>query len=225
MISVVTIAREYGSGGAELGRLVALKLGWELLDRQLVDRVANIAGLDPEAAARLDEQASRWWRWVVAAGASIASPYPFALSMWSGETDEDSVHVSTTQLIQAAADSGGCVIVGRGAQCFLQGQPDVFNVLAYAPLEERIRRLRARQPESADIHPLSRRWTTGARNMSNTTTVGIGATKLFTTYVSTLRLVSKLPLNSLPPQSDLRRNEASYVHANFDSVKITCVVS
>lgn len=154
MISVVTIAREYGSGGAELGRLVALKLGWELLDRQLVDRVANIAGLDPEAAARLDEQASRWWRWVVAAGASIASPYPFALSMWSGETDEDSVHALTTQLIQAAADSGGCVIVGRGAQCFLQGRPDVFNVLAYAPLEERIRRLRARQPESADIPPL-----------------------------------------------------------------------
>ena len=154
MISVVTIAREYGSGGTELGRLVALKLGWELLDRQLVDRVANIAGLDPEAAARLDEQASRWWRWVVAAGASIASPYPFALSMWSGEIDEDSVHALTTQLIQAAADSGGCVIVGRGAQCFLQGRPDVFNVLAYAPLEERIRRLRARQPESADIPPL-----------------------------------------------------------------------
>jgi hypothetical protein len=53
LINVVTIAREYGSGSAELGRLVASKLGWELLDRQLVERVAGIAGLDSETAASL----------------------------------------------------------------------------------------------------------------------------------------------------------------------------
>ncbi len=153
MIRVVTIAREYGSGGAELGRLVAGKLGWELLDRQLVDRVARIAGLDPKLAASLDEQAHRWWQWVLA-GMSYGALYSYSAPDCSGVIDESFVHGVTMRLIQRAAESGKCVIVGRGAQCFLQGRTDVFNVLAYAPADERIRRLRARQPGCSDVQAL-----------------------------------------------------------------------
>ncbi len=155
MIQVVTIAREYGSGGAELGRLVAAKLGWEFLDRQLVDRVARIAGLDPKTAARLDEQAHRWWQWVLA-GMSHGALYTYSAPDCLGVIDEGSVHGVTMRLIQRAADSGKCVIVGRGAQVFLQGRTDVFNVLAYAPIEQRIRRLRARHVGCVDIHALVR---------------------------------------------------------------------
>lgn len=148
MISVVTIAREYGSGGAELGRLIAVKLGWELLDRQLVDRVALIAGVDPKIAASLDERALRWWRWAVA-GMSYNAPY--SAPEQSTTIDEDSLHDITMRLIQQAADFGKCVIIGRGAQCFLRGRTDVLNVLAYAPIDQRIRRLRARQPDCVDL--------------------------------------------------------------------------
>ncbi len=150
MISVVTIAREYGSGGAELGRLVASKLGWELLDRQLVDRVARVAGVDPKIAARLDEHAHRWWQWVVA-GMSYAAPCAYGSPERCGVFDEDSLHDITMRLLQRAADSGKCVIIGRGAQCFLQGRTDVLNVLAYAPMEQRVWRLRARQPDCIDV--------------------------------------------------------------------------
>ncbi len=155
MINVVTIAREYGSGGAELGRLVAAKLGWELLDRQLVDRVARIAGLDPKTAASLDERAHRWWQFALA-GVSHGALYSYSAPDCLGVIDESSVHGLTMRLIQRAADSGKCVIVGRGAQAFLQGRTDVFNVLAYAPVEERARRLRARHGDCSDVHALIR---------------------------------------------------------------------
>jgi cytidylate kinase len=153
LIEVVTIAREYGSGGAELGRLVASKLGWEFLDRQLVDRVARIAGLDPKTAARLGEKAHRWWQWVLA-GMSHGALYSYSVPDGLGVIDEGFVHGITMRLIQGAADSGKCVIIGRGAQVFLHGRTDVFNVLAYAPIEERIRRLRARHENRVDVQAL-----------------------------------------------------------------------
>ena len=60
---------------------------------------------------------------------------------------EDFLHEVTMAVMQRAADSGNCVIVGRGAQCLLQDRSDVFNVLAYAPIQTRIRRLRLRHPD------------------------------------------------------------------------------
>ncbi len=154
MISVVTIAREYGSGGAKLGRLVAVKLGWELLDRQLIDRVARIAGVDAKTAVRLDEHAHRWWQWALA---GYAAPFAYGTTEQRGVIYEDFLHNVTMRLIQTAADSGKCVIVGRGAQCLLQGRPDVLNVLAYARLDERIRRLRTRHPDCGDFEALVKR--------------------------------------------------------------------
>jgi CMP/dCMP kinase len=154
VISVVTIAREYGSGGAELGRLVAVKLGWELLDRQFIDRVARIAGVDPKTADGLDERAHRWWQWVLA---GYAAPFAYGTPEQRGVIYEDFLHDVTMRVIQTAADSGKCVIVGRGAQCFLQGRTDVLNVLAYAALGERVRRLRARQPDCGDFEALIKR--------------------------------------------------------------------
>ena len=60
----------------------------------------------------------------------------------------------TMGLIRGAADSGRCAIVGRGAQLFLQGRKEALNVLAYAPIEERVRRLRVRHPDCTDVHAL-----------------------------------------------------------------------
>lgn len=153
MISVVTIAREYGSGGAELGQIVAAKFGWELLDRQLIDRVARVAGVDPKVAINLDERANRWWEWIVT-GLSYAAPYAYSTPGHAGVIDENFLQDITMRLIQRAADSGKCVIVGRGAQCFLEGRTDVLNVFVYAPIDERIRRLRVRRPDCADYEAL-----------------------------------------------------------------------
>ena len=105
-------------------------------------------------AAQFDEHAARWWRSLRRAGIDPPACSPYVSPRWLDEVDEDSVHALATQLIQAAADSGECVIGGRGAQCLLQGRGDVFNVLLYAPVEKRVEALQARWPEHTDVQAL-----------------------------------------------------------------------
>ena len=154
MIRVITITHQCGSGGTQLASLIARKFGWELLDHHLVDRIARIADLDAATAAQFDEQATRWWRGLRQAEINPAPCCPYVSPRWLDEVDDDSAHALATHLIQAAADSGECVIVGRGAQCFLQGRSDVFKVLVYAPIEKRIQALLARWPEHRDVQDL-----------------------------------------------------------------------
>jgi len=154
MIRVITITHQCGSGGTQLASLLARKVGWELLDPHLVDRIARIADLDVATAAQFDEQTARWWRGLHHAGINPADCCPYVSPRWLDEIDEDSVHAVATQVIQAAADSGECVVVGRGAQCLLHGRADVFHVLAYAPIEQRVQALQARWPEHRDVQAL-----------------------------------------------------------------------
>ena len=154
MIRVITITHQCGSGGTQLASLIARKFGWEVLDHHLVDRIARIADLDVATAAQFDKQAARRWRGLRHAGINPATCCPYLSPRWLDEVDDDSVHELSTRLVQAAADSGDCVILGRGAQCLLQGRNDVFNVLLYAPIEKRVRALQARWPEHGDVHAL-----------------------------------------------------------------------
>ena len=153
MFRTITIAREYGSGGAEVGRGVAEKLGWELIDRSLIERVAAVGGVSPKTAAEFDEHAANWWKKLLS-GYSHGGPELYVSTAGCGIIDEDSVHELTRSIIQQAAEAGHCVIVGRGAQCCLRRRSDVLNVLVYAPPQERIRRLQRRfphQPEAAEM--------------------------------------------------------------------------
>ena len=157
MIRVITITHQCGSGGTQLASLIARKFGWEVLDHHLVGRIARIADLDVATAAQFDKQAARWWRGLRHAGIDPAACCPYLSPRWLDEVDEDSLHDLATRLVQAAADSGDCVIVGHGAQCFLQGRNDVFNVLLCAPVDKRVRALQARWPEHKDVHALLKR--------------------------------------------------------------------
>ena len=151
MIRVITITHQCGSGGTQLAFLLARRFGWELLEHHLADRIARIADLDVATAARFDEPAARWWCGLRHAVINPADCCPYVSPRWLDKIDEDSVHALATQLIQAAADSGEYVVVGRGAQCLLQGRADVFHVLAYAPIEQRVQALQARWPEQRDV--------------------------------------------------------------------------
>lgn len=149
-IRAVTVAREYGSGGARVAARLAESLGWRLLDRDLIDRVARSAGLDPGVAARLDEHVDPWfarlarslWRGGFEAVASPAD---------SEVLDAERLARLTRPVIEEAVAIGECVIVGRGGQCILSGRPDVFHVFVYASRTERKRRLRVRLAPGADL--------------------------------------------------------------------------
>jgi len=117
----LTVAREYGSGGAEIAGLAAQRLGWKLLDRNLIDKIARRAGVELEVARACDEHVDSWlhriskplWQGDVAAVATLSPVDVF---------DAESMARQTREVIEEASAAGNCVIVGRGGQCVLRGR-------------------------------------------------------------------------------------------------------
>jgi cytidylate kinase len=144
MFRLVTVAREYGSGGAAIARRVADRLGWSLLDKSLIEAVARRAQVDIGTACRYDESVDSWWRRVNLSGCWSAAIYagmtPAMARLFDAETAAEIEQI----VIEEAASKGNCVIVGRGAQCVLRGLRQALHVFVYAPWAERIARIRER---------------------------------------------------------------------------------
>ena len=146
MFRVVTVAREYASGGASIAQLLADRLGWKLLDRCLVERIAEAASVEPRVAEKYDERLDPWFNKL----AEVLWQSPGLRGYIGGPVpnwfDAEAAAGITRRLIEEAAAIGQCVIVGRGSQCILQARGDAFHVFVYAPRGERLARLQAREP-------------------------------------------------------------------------------
>lgn len=134
----VTMAREYGSGGGEIAARLARRLGWSLVDHDVVARVALHMGVTEAEARQRDEHVEGIASRILAAfGAvptgwgTIAPPPP------EGPTEE-AYHEAVHRVIAAAANAGPAVIVGRGGQVVLRDRPDVLHVGVVAPPERRL---------------------------------------------------------------------------------------
>jgi cytidylate kinase len=156
MFNVVTVAREYGSGGADIGRKVAELLGWVCLDKQIVDRVAVMGKVDFTWAEEADEHASAWWERVMKAFRS-GGPESYVGEGSEFGVDRDTLQPLTANVIEQAAKEGRCVVIGRSSQCVLNHHPNVLHVLAFAPLAEKIARMKLRHPSEHDLQALLRR--------------------------------------------------------------------
>jgi cytidylate kinase len=130
-IRVITVEREYGSGGGEFAHDLAAHLGWRLLDSELPCAAARAAGVSPELAAKYDERLDPWYYrygkvfW-------LDSGYSIAGLSDDQVFDSERMLALIRQHIFAAAKEGNCVIVGRGAACALANQPGCFHVFVYA---------------------------------------------------------------------------------------------
>ena len=148
---LLTVNREFGSGGGRIAQTVAQWLGWKLLDRDIIDAIAYAAHVDKNVVRHYDEHVDSWLRRInQQAMRSAALAAGLELGDDSVFDAEEMVKISQ-KIIEKAYTDGNCVIVGRGAQCVLQHKPDVYHVFVYAPLKERILRLRARLEKDADI--------------------------------------------------------------------------
>lgn len=156
MFRVVTISREFGSGGSIIARKVAEKLRWNLLDRSLITAVARAAQVDAGTAERYDEHVESWWHRFnqggIRSAAIFAGIAPDDAQFFDAETEA----MFAAEVMLKAGARGDCVIVGRGAQCVLQDREDVLHVLIYAPWGERVERVRARLDGSQDVEELTR---------------------------------------------------------------------
>jgi hypothetical protein len=144
MFRVVTVAREYASGGARIAQMLADRLGWKLLDRCLVERIAQAASVEPQVAEKYDERLDPWFNRL----AEVLWQAPGLRGYMGGPVpnwfDGEVATRLTQRLIEEAAEIGDCVIVGRGSQCILQSRADAFHVFVYAPRGEKLERLRRR---------------------------------------------------------------------------------
>lgn len=138
---VITVEREYGSGGANIARKLSEKLGWKLWDQNITAEIARVAKVDPKAAQRCDERVdsllSRLFR--VYARGSYERSLPLQETQ---EFNTDRMFTILRKVVEDVAAQGQCVIVGRGSPFFLRDRPDVLRIFVYAPLEEKIRRVK-----------------------------------------------------------------------------------
>jgi len=142
MIRVITIEREYGSGGADIAQKVADRLGWKLWDQLLTNEIARLMECDCRVVEQHEEKRDPMVYRLLRAfmrGSYEGSQNAPRLKI----ADTDCIREVAERVVKGAAESGDCVIVGRGSAYYLQDRPDAFHVFVYAPLEEKVRRLQA----------------------------------------------------------------------------------
>ena len=140
-MAVITISRQYASGGAEIAKMVADRLGWTLIDGEFVDRVAERVGLPPEEIAIREERVPSLLERL---GKTLAVSSPEAFLTAADYTADDpqpaeEIVRMTNAVIKEAAEHGDVVLVGRGAQAYLASRDDAVHVRIVAPMEDRIR--------------------------------------------------------------------------------------
>lgn len=141
-VRVITIEREYGSGGANIAKQIAHRLNWKLWDEEITAEIARAANVDLEVTRRCDERVDTLLYRLFKAYAR--GSYERALSFSESQSfDTDCMVAMLHTVVEDIASRGNCVIVGRGSPYILRNRPDAFHVFIYAPSEEKIRRLKS----------------------------------------------------------------------------------
>ena len=127
---IITISREFGSGGKYIGILVAKKLGIPFYDKDIIEKIAEESGFVDEFIKRVSEYAP---------SKSIFA-YSFIGRNAAGESIEDKIFAIQKRVISELAEKGPCVIVGRSADYILKDKFDTLNVFIYADMKEKNKR-------------------------------------------------------------------------------------
>ena len=140
MFRIVTLEREFGSGGGAIAAELARRLGWKLWDQQLTCEIAQRAQVTESAVALCDERVdSRLYRF---AKAFWRGSYERSMPLANSPAfDTDRMMAMMEEIMSTIAAEGNAVIVGRGSPFFLREREDTFRVFTYAPHDEKIRRL------------------------------------------------------------------------------------
>jgi len=134
---VVTISREYGSGGGEVARRLSARLRWQLVDHQMVAEIARELGVSAEEAREHDERADGFLGRLLASLQSI-EPNMLINNPVAWTADPRAYHDALCRVVRASVGAGPCVIVGRGAQIILRGRRNALHLRVVAPLPLRV---------------------------------------------------------------------------------------
>jgi len=153
MIKIITVEREYGSGGGEIAQLLADRLGWKLWDQLLTEEIARMVDC-PKSIVESHEERNdplyyRLFKSFMRGSyeGSINAP---KLKL----VDSECVLRITRNIVLKIAESGSCVIVGRGSQHFLENHPETLRIFLYAPTQDKVRRVAARGHSESEAREL-----------------------------------------------------------------------
>lgn len=138
---IITIGREYGSGGLEIGQKLAEKLGIKCYDKELINLVAEKKGFKKEILEKADEK--RGSSFVEPSGGFFPGRPSKTLPAFGafGKTINDKVFLMESSVIHSLAREESCVIIGRCADVLLKDRDNVLTVFIQAPKDARIKRL------------------------------------------------------------------------------------
>ena len=144
---IITIARQYGSGGREIGERVAEKLGIPLYDKQLITDAAGKGHLSEEVLQSADESAANSLLYTLAMGSNVlGTTMHFGYKM----PLNDKLFILQSEVIKEYAKGGSCVIIGRCSDYVLKDEKNLLRIFIYGDIEHRQERVLARHP---DIKP------------------------------------------------------------------------
>ncbi len=141
---VITIARQFGSGGREIGEIVAKTLGIPLYDKELITDAASKGEFNPELIRNTDESAANSLLYTLAMGSNVlGATMHFGYRM----PLNDKLFILQSEVIREYASKGSCVIIGRCADYVLRDDPSLFRIFIYGDLDHRQVRIAQRHPE------------------------------------------------------------------------------
>ncbi|HJP57143.1 MAG TPA: cytidylate kinase-like family protein [Gemmatimonadales bacterium] len=153
-IQIITVSREYGAGGSELAALLGTRMGWRVLDHELIQQLARRLECETTEIAALSEHPPSFLDRLASSGLVTAPESAFHAGPWS--TDADRLAALTREVLLEEAEQPPLIVVGHGANCLYRDRPDVLRVRVAAPPEVRIRRVMERtgaapQQAAADV--------------------------------------------------------------------------
>lgn len=141
---IITIARQYGSGGREIGERVAELLGIPIYDKEIINSAAEKGNLNVEVIKNADESAANSLLYTLAMGSNvIGTTMHFGYKM----PINDKLFILQSEVIKEYAEAGSCVVIGRCSDHVLRDVPGVFRLFIYGDLEHRKERVAMRHPE------------------------------------------------------------------------------
>ena len=141
---IITIARQYGSGGREIGEKIAKILGIPLIDKELIKDAANKGDLSEDIVKNVDESAASSLLYTLAMGSNVlGTTMHFGYKM----PLNDKLFLLQSEAIKEYAAKGSCVFIGRCADYVLKNEPNLFRIFVYGDLDHRKERVKERHPE------------------------------------------------------------------------------
>lgn len=138
MKTIITIGRQYGSGGKEVSKKLSEKLGIPFYDDEFADDVAESVNAHPDVVKKVDEKATNSLLYTLVSGGGlrgISDVIQYEMHL------NDKVFIGQTKFIKETAKKGPCIFLGRCADYVLEGEPNLLRVFLYSDMDSKIKRI------------------------------------------------------------------------------------